>query len=179
MESVSMIARPQSGEYGEFYAGYINRVPDGSDIFALLASQPAAQRSLLSNVSDEQANVRPALGEWSVKEVIGHVNDTERIFAYRALRIARGDTTPLPGFEQNDYVSNTDFNVRSLVDLLDEFDFQRRANVLCFKALTETEIGRRGTASNNTITTRAALFILAGHVLHHYESLKIDYKVQG
>jgi hypothetical protein len=172
-----MIARPQSDEYGQFYAGYINRVPEGKDVLAVLAEQPDDLRALLSGVTDEQASVRPAPSEWSVKEVIGHVNDTERIFAYRTLRIARGDTTPLPGFEQNDYVESTDFNKRSLADLLDEFECQRRANVLCFKPLTDAEIDRRGTASNNPISVRAALHILAGHVLHHYESLKTDYKV--
>ena len=173
-----MIARPQSDEYGEFYAGYIKRVPESSDIFALLAGQPDELRMLLERVTDEQASVRPAPAEWSVKEVIGHVNDTERIFAYRALRIARGDTTPLPGFEQNDYVTNTDFNKRSLADLLDEFEWQRRANVVCFKPLTEAEIARRGTASTLGVSARALLYIMAGHVLHHYESLKVDYHVQ-
>ena len=174
-----MIARPQSDEYGEFYAGYIKRVPEGSDLLALLAGQPTDLSALLARITDEQANVRPPAGEWSVKEVIGHVNDTERIFAYRALRITRGDTTPLPGFEQNDYVSNTNFNARSLADLLDEFEWQRRANVACFKPLSEAEIARRGIASNLGVSVHALLHIMAGHVLHHYESLKVDYHVQG
>ena len=172
-----MIARPQTDEYAQFYAGYIQRVPQGADIFALLSSQPEELRSLLQSVSGEQANVRPAEGEWSIKEVLGHICDGERVFAYRALRFARGDTTPLPGFEQNDYVDATDFNQRSLADLLEEFTLQRRANLLCFKPLTDAEISRRGTASNNPISVRAILFILAGHVMHHIESLKTSYRV--
>mgnify|MGYP000431890162 CR=1 FL=1 len=139
-----MVARPQPDEYAAFYAGYVQGVPEGSDIFALLHSQPDTLRTLLAAVSDEAANVRPA-GEWSVKEVVGHLCDSERIFAYRALRIARGDPTPLASFEQDDYVRATDFNVRSLLDLINEFTAQRRANVLCFKPLTDTEIARLGT----------------------------------
>src|SRR5579871_3495067 len=116
-----MIARPQSDEYNPFYGGYIQRVPEGSDIFALLRAQPDDLRALLQHVSDEQANVKPAPGEWSIKEVIGHVCDTERVFAYRALAIARGEQKPLPGFEQDDYVRATNFNARTLPDLIEEF----------------------------------------------------------
>ena len=172
-----MIQRPQTGEYNEFYAGYIQRVPTGSDLFALMSSQPDALRALLQNITDEQASVRPAPAEWSVKEVLGHIADSERVFAYRMLRIARGDQTALPGFDQNEFVSGTDFNRRSVADLLDEFEFQRRANVLLAASLTDEEIDRRGTASSNPISVRALLYILAGHVIHHIESLKTDYKV--
>ena len=95
------------------------------------------------------------------------------------MRIARGDPTPLPGFEQDDYVQATDFNARSLPDLLDEFASQRRANVLCFQPLTDEETRRRGTASSATVSVRALLYILAGHVMHHMESLKTSYKMAG
>jgi uncharacterized damage-inducible protein DinB len=174
-----MITAPQADEYAQFYAGYIQRVPQGTDIFVLLASQPEELRTLLASVSDEAASIRPAEGEWSIKEVMGHICDGERVFAYRALRIARADTTPLPGFEQNDYIEATDFNARRLSDLIEEFSLQRRANLLCFQPLTEVEIMRRGTASNNAISVRAILFILVGHVMHHIESLKTSYKVQA
>src|SRR4051812_23638311 len=100
---IPMIAYPQPDEYKSFFGGYVQRVPENTDIIALLTSQPDELRTLLQSITDEQANARPAVGEWSIKEVIGHINDTERIFAYRALRIARNDSTPLPGFEQNDY----------------------------------------------------------------------------
>ena len=174
-----MIARPQADEYNEFYAGYVARVPEGGDIFALLSQQPDDLTALLEGVSDAAANARPAPGEWSIKEVIGHINDTERVFAYRAMRIARGDTKPLAGFTQNEYVAATDFNARTLADLVEEFSLQRRANVLCFRPLSEAEILRRGTASDNPVSARALLFILYGHAAHHIESLKADYQVGG
>lgn len=174
-----MIPRPQAHEYKSFFANYIQLVPENVDIIAVLSSQPDELRSLLQHVSDEQANARPAPDEWSIKEIIGHVNDTERIFAYRAVRIARGDATPLPGFEQNAYVRATDFNRRSLSDLLDEFEFQRRANVLCFKGLSADECARMGTASDNPISARALIYVTAGHVMHHIHSMKTDYKVGG
>ncbi len=174
-----MIAFPQTDEYFSYYGAYIQRVPPDSDIFALLRQQPDELRNLLQNVSDEQANFRPAPGEWSVKEVVGHLCDVERIFAYRALCIARSDTKPLPGFEQDDYVRATDFNARSLPDLVEEFELQRRANILCFRALTREEIDRRGTASGYPFSVRALLYTLGGHVIHHVASLKADYKVQG
>lgn len=172
-----MIARPQANEHAPYYGGYINLVPEDADVLALMTTQAAELRTLLQKVTDEQANVRPAPGEWSVKEVVGHVSDTERIFAYRALCIGRGDKTPLPGFEQDDYARATDFNTRSLADLLDEFDFQRRANVLTFKGFTAADIDQLGTASGNPMSTRALLYILAGHVTHHIISLRDDYKV--
>jgi hypothetical protein len=174
---MSLISRPQTDEYGEFYNGYIQRVPEGVDLWVVLSDQPGELGALLGNLSDEQANVRPAPGEWSVKEVVGHLCDTERVFAYRALRIARGDTTLLAGFNQDDYVRGTDFNARRLSDLIEEFSLQRRANLLCFQPLTDVEIDRRGTASNNPVSVRALLYIMAGHVTHHIVSLKTDYKI--
>ncbi len=174
-----MIARPQADEYNPYYAGYIQRVPDGADLFALLSSQPDELRALLRNVGDERANERPAPGEWSIKEVVGHVNDTERVFAYRAMRVARNDATPLPGFNQDDYVRATDFNARSLSSLLDEFEAQRKANVLSLQPLSEAETARRGTASSSPVSVRALLYIMAGHVAHHIESLQTSYHVTG
>ncbi|MDX1993724.1 MAG: DinB family protein [bacterium] len=175
--TIERIQPPQSDEYGSYYAAYVGRVPPDSDIFALLRQQPADLRDLLASVSEDQTMVRPAPGEWSIREVLGHLCDTERIFAYRALCVARGDSTPLPGFEQDDYVRATDFNARSLADLLDEFELQRRANIVCFMPLTEIELLRRGTASENPITARSLLFMMAGHVLHHIESFRMDYHI--
>ena len=174
-----MIVRPQADEYAPFYAGYVGRVPEGADHFAVLAQQPDDLRALLGAVTETAASARPAPAEWSIKEVIGHINDAERVFAYRAMRIARGDTTALAGFDQNDYVAATDFNARPLSELLEEFAAQRQANLLCFRPLSEAEINRRGTASNNAVSVRALLHVMAGHVLHHVESLKTDYHVAG
>lgn len=173
------IPPPDSDEFGPYYGRYIQRVPPGSDLFALLAAQPEQLRTCLSAVADAQASVRPALTEWSIKEIIGHLNDGERILAYRALCIARGDITPLPGFEQDDYVSRTDFNQRTLADLIEEFSDQRRANVRCFRSLSQAELMRCGTASDSPFSVRALLYIMAGHVMHHIESLKVDYRVSA
>jgi uncharacterized damage-inducible protein DinB len=174
-----MIMRPQPGEYAPHAIGYIELVPAGSDLWTLLAQQPDELKALLQAVSDAEANTRPAPEEWSIKEVVGHVNDTERIFAYRALRIARADTTPLAGFEQDDYVRGTDFNKRRLADLIEEFTYLRRANLLGFQVLTDVEIARHGTASNHQVSVRSLLFMLAGHVIHHIVSLKTDYGIGG
>lgn len=174
-----MIARPQPDEFAPYYAGYIQRVPDDIDIFAILSRQPDDLRALLQHIGDERANARPAPGEWSIKEVVGHICDTERVFSYRALCVARGDTTPLPGFDQDDYVRATSFNARTLSDLIEEFEVQRRANVLCFQPLTEPETTRRGIARNYPVSVRALLYMMAGHVLHHIESLQTTYGVQG
>ena len=174
-----MIEHPQPEEFAPYYAGYIQRVPVGSDIFAVLSGQAEELQTLLKAYPDAQANEHPAPGEWSVKEVIGHLCDSERVFAYRALRIARADGTPLAGFEQDDYVRATDFNARSLSSLIEEFALQRSANVVCFGALTEPELMRRGTANMNPVSVRALLFIMAGHVMHHVESLTTDYHVNG
>lgn len=174
-----MIPRPQPDEYNPYYDGYIQRVPANADIFEVLSRQPEDLRALVQNVSEEQANVPPAPGEWSIKEVLGHIVDTERVFAYRALRIARADATPLAGFEQDDYVRATDFNARTVADLVEEFTLQRRANVLCFRPFTEAETQRRGTASGSPVSVRALLYMMAGHVLHHVESLRTDYGVRG
>lgn len=168
---------PQPDEYASFYAGYVQRVPQNSDIFKLLDQQIAALSQVLQNTTDEAASLRPAPEEWSIKEVMGHICDTERVFAYRALRIARGDTTALAGFDQNDYVKGTDFNKRSLASLIEEFSLQRRSNLLFIQALSDEESQRRGTASNNPISARACIYILVGHVAHHIESLETSYKL--
>jgi hypothetical protein len=174
-----MVPRPQADEYASYYGQYIGRVPEGADLFALLSSQPEDLRAILRTVAEPLASTRPAPGEWSIKEVVGHINDAERIFAYRALRVARADETPLPGFEQDDYVAATDFNARTLPDLLDEFAAQRRSNVLCFQPLTDAELVRRGIASTYPVSVRALLYMMAGHVAHHIVSLTTDYHVGG
>lgn len=170
-----MVPRPQEGEYFPYYGNYIGRVPEGADVLGLLASQPAELQALLSNVSDAQANAYPAPGEWSIKEVLGHLLDTERVFAYRMLRFARDEKQPLPGFDQNEYVKATDFNRRAVADLLEEMSFQRRANVILIKSLTDEETARMGSASGNPMSARAVVYMLAGHVDHHVESLKTSY----
>ena len=121
------------------------------------------------------ARTRPAPAEWSINEVLGHLVDGERIFSYRTLRIARGDKTPLPGFEQDDYILPGKFNARALASLLDEFAIARRATLSLVETLDDEMLARMGTASNNPISARALVYITAGHVAHHFESLRTVY----
>ncbi len=170
----SKVDRPGENEYAPFYAGYIQRVPDG-DVFEILTNQIDTPRVLLAKLSTGQADFRPDPTEWSIKEVVGHINDAERIFAYRALRISRGDQTPLPGFEQDDYVRAANFGERTLPDLLEEFELLRRANLLAFNRLSNEASQRQGTASGSGVSVRALIYIMAGHVECHLESLRKDY----
>lgn len=174
MPSTPAITRPDEHEYAPYYAGYIGRVPDG-DIFDILAGQIGALRALLANVSPIQADFRPGPAEWSIKEVVGHMIDTERVFAYRALRVSRKDQTPLPGFDQDAYIRETDYGARTLADLLEEFDLLRRANLLAFKPLSPEASLRLGMASGFVVSARALIYMLAGHVEHHMQSLRDDY----
>jgi uncharacterized damage-inducible protein DinB len=170
------VERPASDEYGAYYANYINKVPEG-DILVLLAQQIDSLCLMLAGLSDEQANYRFGPNEWSIKEVVGHMNDAERVFAYRTLRFSRGDETPLPGFDQDIYVKESNYSQRSLADLLQEFELLRRANLLVFKNLSPEAYLRRGTASNYPFTVRALLYIMVGHVNHHVGSLRTDYSI--
>ncbi len=170
---MDMHAKPLPDEYAGNFANYINRV-DG-DVFTFMAATHAALHGLLKDVSDTRAGARPAPDEWSIKEVIGHISDTERIFAYRALRFARKDATPLPGFDQDPYVPAGEFNARTLHDVLAELDAVRAATLALFRSLSDDSLLRRGTASNLVMSTRAFLFAIAGHEDHHLESLRTVY----
>jgi uncharacterized damage-inducible protein DinB len=166
-----MITRPETSEYAEFYKNYIAGVPDG-DVLAFLANQPGSYRQLLRGMSEEAAAAEPAPGKWSVKQVLGHICDAERVMSYRALRFSRGDETELQGFEQDDYVREANSNARSLGDLLDEFESVRKATVSLFRSLPPGSEMRRGKANKNPVTVRALAYIAAGHANHHYELLK-------
>ena len=168
------IAPPASDEYNPYYAGYVGRVPDG-DILAILAAQPAVLDGLLRDLSDAEARSRFAPGEWTIKEVVGHLIDAERLFAHRALTIARADPAPLPGFDQDAYVAAADYDARPLADLLDELGHLRQANLLAFRHLPAGASERRGTASEWPVSVRALLHILAGHLTYHLEDLREKY----
>ncbi len=158
-------ARPESGEYAPYYERYVSLVPDG-DILATLEGQ-APQTVALLAPHQADGDFRYAAGKWSVKEALGHVIDTERVFSYRGLRIARNDRTPLAGFEQDDYVKYGPFGQCSLAALLEEFTSVRQATLSLFRALDEAAWARRGVASNNEVTVRGLAYIIAGHELHH------------
>jgi len=158
--------RPEPTEYAEYYGTYVSKVP-GTDAVSILESQRLQMVQLFAGRSERDGSFRYALGKWTVKEVLGHITDTERIFTYRALRIARGDQTPLPGFEQDDFVKNGGFGERTLAGLADEFALVRAASIALFRSFPEGAWTRRGVASQKEVTVRALAFITAGHQIHH------------
>ena len=166
--------RPEAGEYAPYYAGYIALVPSG-DLLGTLENSAREWKALLGGLTEEQANFRYAPLKWSIKESLGHVTDTERIFAYRALRIARGDQTPLPGFEQDDYVREGNFTGRNLADLLEEFSDVRRATITLLRSLPDKAWMRRGTANQKEVSVTALAFIVSGHERHHRAILEQRY----
>jgi uncharacterized damage-inducible protein DinB len=168
------IARPQPGEYAPYYDRYISLVP-GEDILDTLDQQRRQTMMLLCGRDDDDGDFRYAPDKWSAKEVLGHVCDTERIFAYRALRISRADTTPLEGFEQDDYVRNGPFAQRPLADLIEDFIAVRRATLSLLRNLDEAAWMLRGIANKNEVTVRALAYIIAGHELHHRGILEAKY----
>jgi len=145
------------------------------DIIQTLEQQLENSLSLLRTIPADKANFRYAPDKWSVKQLLGHLIDSERIFSYRALRFARNDQTPLPGYEQNDYVRNADFDNRDLGEMAEEFATVRRATVQLFRPLNETEWMRRGKANENDVSVRALAYIIAGNELHEREVLRTRY----
>lgn len=169
------IPRPQADEFAPYYGRYIEQASGGDGLIPLLARQGAALRAACTGLSEDEALHRYAEGKWSVKEVLGHVNDAERIFAYRVLRIARGDTTPLASFDENPYVAAAGSDRRPLAELLDEFDTIRAATLSLLRSLGPAELERRGTASDNPVSVRALAHIIAGHAEHHLGILRERY----
>jgi DinB family protein len=166
--------RPQPGEYAPFYDGYVSLVP-GNDVLAALEEQRRQMLLLLSGRTEADGDIRYAPGKWSLKEVLGHINDGERILSYRALRIARCDATPIEGYEQDDYVRNSPFRQRPLSDLIEDYIAVRRATVSLFRNLDEAAWTRRGVANKNEVTVRALAYIIAGHELHHRRMIEEKY----
>jgi len=169
------ITPPTSEEYAPFYDGYVQRAIARDSVLAALPKQIEELKSTLGNLTDKQALFRDAPKEWSIKEVTGHINDVERVFSYRLLRVSRNDSTPLPGFEQDDYVREAGFDKCSLSDLLNEFEQLRRANIIMIQNMPEAYADRRGTASGATVSVRALVHMLVGHVDHHMASLREKY----
>ena len=176
--------RPQSGEYAPYYERYISLVhhnevhhneTPGNDILAAFDDQRRQMLLLLSGRTEADGDLRYAPEKWSLKEVLGHVNDTERIMSYRALRISRGDATPIEGYEQDDYVRNGPFARRPLADLIEDYIAVRRATVSLFRNLDEPAWSRRGVANKNEVTVRALAYIIAGHELHHRRIIEEKY----
>jgi hypothetical protein len=168
------IARPAADEYAPFYETYVSKVTE-PDLVALLTSQQTSTAKFLAGLNETQAAHRYAPGKWSLREVIGHLADSERIFAYRLLRVARGDSTPLPGFDENIYVPGGDFERRSLASVAAEFASIRGATVTLLEGITPEALARMGTASGRPVSARALAFIIAGHEKHHLGVIRERY----
>jgi len=166
--------KPETSEYNPYYEKYISLIEEG-ELLNALERQPSELRSLLNGLDEEKGKYAYADGKWSIKEVLSHLIDGERIFGYRVLRISRGDETPIEGFEQDGYIENSHANERSFEDLLEELSLQRNANLLMLKNLRDDGWKRLGTASQSPVSVRALGFIMAGHVRHHINILKAQY----
>jgi hypothetical protein len=172
----TIIGRPDPSEHAPYYGRYIALVP-GDDVLRALEHQVRETTQLLEGLSESQAAHRYAPDKWSVKEVIGHLSDSERVFAYRALRIARGDQTPIEGFEQDDYVRAAGFDSLSLAQLVAELAVVRQATLRLFEGLHPDAWTRRGVANKNEVSVRALAYMIAGHELHHRQILGEKYGV--
>jgi hypothetical protein len=166
--------RPDPSEFAPFYAGYVAGIPDG-DLLVTLEAQIGEYFQSLNPLTDARANATYAPGKWTIKELLLHVIDAERVFSYRAMRIARGDQTPLPGFDEKVWVPNSGAGERTLADLLGELRAVRAATLALLRHLPADATGRRGTASGVEVTVRALAWIIAGHALHHLRILRERY----
>ena len=171
-----MSSRPQPDEYAPAFGRYIDRVPDG-DIVAMIESQGNSTQELLASLGEEKAGYRYAPGKWSIKQVVGHITDGERVFTYRLLAIARGEKQSLPGFEENDYVDNGNFDAHPLAELAEGLATTRRATLALMRSLDDEAWQRRGVANNNPISARAIAWVTAGHERHHLNVLRERYGV--
>lgn len=171
-----IMQRPERTEYAEFYAGYVSAVPE-TDIVGVLAAQPDELAAVIGGLPEEKGHYAYADGKWTIKELLGHVVDGERVFGYRAHRISHGDATRLSGFDQDLYVSNGRANLRGMEDIVEEFASVRRANVIMLETLRSNDWNLGGTASDAYVTVRAIAYIMAGHVRHHMAILRDRYLV--
>jgi hypothetical protein len=173
MSATAPAARPAASEYAPYYEKYVSMIE--GDVLETLERQGAETASLLGGLSEDAGRSRYEPGKWSVKELVGHVIDTERVFAYRALRFARGDRTPLEGFDQDPYVAAGNFDARTLRSLADEFHHVRASTLALLRSLDDAAWARGGPANGHEVTVRALAYILAGHEAHHVRILRERY----
>jgi uncharacterized damage-inducible protein DinB len=170
-----MIAKPSTEEFASFYAGYISEVPASGPVAAL--EEQRRSIAALAALDDSRGSHRYAEGKWSVKEVLGHVADAERVFGYRLLRIARHDTTPLAGFDENAWAAAAPHHHRSVADVANELLAVRESTLALIRSLDETALGRQTVANNKPVSARALVWILAGHCQHHLGILHERYGI--
>jgi hypothetical protein len=171
-----LIARPDATEYETNYEPYVSKVPDG-DLLRILDDQRRATARLLADIAETHAGHRYAPDKWSIKEVVGHLTDVERVFSYRALRFARADRTPLAGFDEKAYAPAGRFDARQLADLARDLDLVRGATIALFDGFDTEVLARRGVANGKEISVRALAYVIAGHERHHVVILGERYLV--
>ena len=171
MDQQTILRPPTDGEYAEYFGLYIGRVPDG-DIVQFLELQTGQFQEVLGSIDEQTASVLHAPYTWTIKQVVGHLIDVERVFGYRALRFASGDERPILGMEQDSWVAHTDYVTPTLAALTEELGYSRRANHCFFKRIEAEAWDRKGTADGNEMTVRALAYCLVGHVTHHLEIIK-------
>jgi uncharacterized damage-inducible protein DinB len=174
-QKIALIAKPLPDEYPPYASMYMKWLPDDGLILMHLKDQIRKTKKFAARLSEAQLKFQYAPGKWTIKEILVHIIDDERIYAYRALRIGRGDSTPLPGFEQDHYVPTSRANERSMRSILKEYGTVRKATLSLFKSFTEEDLLRRGIANENAVSVRALLYHLAGHELHHLTIIKDKY----
>lgn len=167
------IQKPQPQDYPTFYTTYIDLIND--DVIKELKNQSTTFYAFIKNIPPEKADYRYAEGKWSVKEVIGHVMEVERIMSYRALAISRGDQQPLPGMDENSYIAHSNYANQDLADMAEEFLYLRKANIYLFKSFSPEMLDRKGIANKHPITVAALIYIIAGHLDHHAQVLRDRY----
>ena len=160
------MARPSAQDYGEFYHTYVSLVPE-DDILEAFTSQTTAILEFLDEIPEDKLDYAYATGKWTIRQVLQHMTDAERIFAYRALCFARKDITPLPGFEENAYAAAANVAHRDWIDMIEEFQLVRLASEHLFRSLNEEELQRKGVASTTPITVLSLGYVIIGHAMHH------------
>jgi len=169
------IPKPQAGEFPPYASIYIDLLPDDGQVLQHLQDNLAQVESVVRALPDNKLDTPHQESEWTVKEILVHVIDDERIYAYRALRFARGDETPLPGFEQDTYVAPSRANQRTLDDIFAEYKTVRASTIQLFNHLHESVLTQKGTADGKQATVRALAYHIAGHELHHLDSIRAHY----
>ena len=166
--------RPLPNEYPSFYQNYVDNVKT-DNIIKELRDQVIDIQAVISEIPEDKENYRYAEGKWTIKEILGHIIDTERVLGYRAMRFARKDKTPLPGYDENYFVANANFNKQTLYSLGHEFAIVREANLALFKVWDEEALSQMGVANNLDVSVRAMLYMIAGHAIHHMNVIKTKY----
>lgn len=174
---MKVISKPLVGEFPAYASMYIDLLPDDGNVLLHLKENLDQTKALVLSLSEEKLLYRYAEDKWTIKEVLVHIIDDERIYAYRALRFARNDKTVLPGFEQDDFARNSGANDRSIENILEEYEAVRQATITLFNGLEDRALLRSGVANNNSVTVRALAYHIAGHELHHINIIHSRYLI--